>query len=205
MAGRLFLHKWPAMRSFDVFFYYCNPEQNVQQTVELPVILDTMTLILLCAFTFRYRIPWVCRNPSYPVSRRCSVSPAMPPLEAASWTSCEPSRARAWTTDLWTARQLRAWTWLTRCGAWTWVRSIRCSRRTVQTPIPLRRQRNSTGTQQVSSGLLWPGISFINSSSFSAAYMRQCIRSTLTQIMACRLFGAKPLSKPILGYCQLDL
>ena len=22
--------------------------------------------------------------------------------------------------------------------------------------------------------------------------------------MACRLFGAKPLSKPILGYCQLD-
>ena len=22
--------------------------------------------------------------------------------------------------------------------------------------------------------------------------------------MACRLFGAKPLSKPMLGYCQLD-
>ena len=28
--------------------------------------------------------------------------------------------------------------------------------------------------------------------------------SALVQIMACRLFGAKPLSKPMLGYCQLD-
>ena len=34
--------------------------------------------------------------------------------------------------------------------------------------------------------------------------MRQRIRSALVQIMACRLFGAKPLSKPMLGYCQLD-
>ena len=38
----------------------------------------------------------------------------------------------------------------------------------------------------------------------SAAYMRQWIGSALVQIMACRLFGAKPLSKPMLGYCQLD-
>ena len=30
------------------------------------------------------------------------------------------------------------------------------------------------------------------------------IRSALDQIMPCRLFGAMPLSKPILGYCQLD-
>ena len=36
------------------------------------------------------------------------------------------------------------------------------------------------------------------------AYMRQWIGSALVQIMACRLFGAKPLSKPMLGYCQLD-
>ena len=28
--------------------------------------------------------------------------------------------------------------------------------------------------------------------------------SELVQIMACRLFGAKPFSKPMLGYCQLD-
>ena len=35
-------------------------------------------------------------------------------------------------------------------------------------------------------------------------YMHQWIGSALAQIMACRLFGAKPLSKPMLGYCQLD-
>ena len=34
--------------------------------------------------------------------------------------------------------------------------------------------------------------------------MRQWIRSALVQIMACRLLGAKPLYKPMLGYCQLD-
>ena len=28
--------------------------------------------------------------------------------------------------------------------------------------------------------------------------------SALVQIMACRLFGTKPLSKPVLGFCQLD-
>ena len=36
------------------------------------------------------------------------------------------------------------------------------------------------------------------------AYMCQWIRSALVQIMACHLFGAKPSSKPMLGYCQLD-
>ena len=35
----------------------------------------------------------------------------------------------------------------------------------------------------------------------SAAYMRQLIGPALAQIMACRLFGDKPLSKPMLGYC----
>ena len=34
--------------------------------------------------------------------------------------------------------------------------------------------------------------------------MCQWIGSALVQIMACRLFGAKPLSKPMLVYCQLD-
>ena len=38
----------------------------------------------------------------------------------------------------------------------------------------------------------------------SDAYVRQWIRSALVQIMACRLIGAKPLSQPMLGYCQLD-
>ena len=38
----------------------------------------------------------------------------------------------------------------------------------------------------------------------SAAYMYKWIRSALVQIMACHLFGAKSLSKPMLGYCQLD-
>ena len=44
----------------------------------------------------------------------------------------------------------------------------------------------------------------VNSLSPSAAYMRQWIGSALVQIMACRLFGVKPLSKPMLTYCQLD-
>ena len=43
-----------------------------------------------------------------------------------------------------------------------------------------------------------------NSSTPSAAYMRQWIVSALVQIIACRLFGATPLSEPILGYDQLD-
>ena len=34
--------------------------------------------------------------------------------------------------------------------------------------------------------------------------MRRWTGSTLVQIMACRLDGAKPLSEPMLTYCQLD-
>ena len=44
----------------------------------------------------------------------------------------------------------------------------------------------------------------INSSPPSDAYMRQWIRSALVQITVCRLLGAKPLSKPMQDYCQLD-
>ena len=44
----------------------------------------------------------------------------------------------------------------------------------------------------------------VDSSPPSAAFMRQWIGSALVQIMACRLFGAKPLSKPMLSYCQLE-
>ena len=35
-------------------------------------------------------------------------------------------------------------------------------------------------------------------------HMRQRIESALVQIIACRLIGANPLSKPMLVYCQLD-
>ena len=46
--------------------------------------------------------------------------------------------------------------------------------------------------------------SFFNPSPHSARYMHQWIGSALFKIMACRLFSAKPLSKSMLGYCQLD-
>ena len=45
---------------------------------------------------------------------------------------------------------------------------------------------------------------WIDSSPPSAAYMRQWIGPALVQIMAYPLFGAKPLSTPLLGYCQLN-
>ena len=44
----------------------------------------------------------------------------------------------------------------------------------------------------------------LNSFPPSATYMRQWMGSALLQIMARRLFGAKPLSEPMLSYCQLD-
>ena len=36
------------------------------------------------------------------------------------------------------------------------------------------------------------------------AYMRRQPKTSLVQIMACRLYGAKPLSEPKLEYCQLN-
>ena len=45
----------------------------------------------------------------------------------------------------------------------------------------------------------------INSAPPNAAYMHQWIGSALVRILVCRLFGAKPLSKPMLCYCQLVL
>ena len=44
----------------------------------------------------------------------------------------------------------------------------------------------------------------LNSCPPSAAYMRYLTRSALIQIKACRLFGARPLSAPIMAYCQLN-
>ena len=39
---------------------------------------------------------------------------------------------------------------------------------------------------------------------YSASYMPQWIGLALIQIMACRLFGAMPLSEPMLEFCELD-
>ena len=52
----------------------------------------------------------------------------------------------------------------------------------------------------------WSCISYIlvNSSRPDDAYMHQYNISSLLQIMARRLFGAKPLSEPMLPYYQLD-
>ena len=44
----------------------------------------------------------------------------------------------------------------------------------------------------------------LNSSPPSAAYMRQWTVSTSVQVMACRLFGVKPLPEPMLAYCHVD-
>ena len=46
-------------------------------------------------------------------------------------------------------------------------------------------------------------LQYVNLFPPSAAYMRQWIVSALVQIMACRLYGAKPLYEPMLDYYQL--
>ena len=45
----------------------------------------------------------------------------------------------------------------------------------------------------------------VKSSPPGATYMHWWTGSALVQLMACHLFGAKPLPDPILTYCQLDL
>ena len=44
----------------------------------------------------------------------------------------------------------------------------------------------------------------INSLRLCDAYIHQWIGSVLLQVMACRLFGTKPLPEPMLTYWQLD-
>ena len=44
----------------------------------------------------------------------------------------------------------------------------------------------------------------VNLSGFSDAYMRRWTWSTLFHVMVCRLFGAKPLPKPMLTNCEMD-
>ena len=45
---------------------------------------------------------------------------------------------------------------------------------------------------------------WVNLSTQSATCMHQWVVSAFVQIMACRLFGAKPLSEQMLVYCQMD-
>ena len=54
--------------------------------------------------------------------------------------------------------------------------------------------------RRFSSGIEYPRVGF----SPSAAYMRQCTWLSLVQVVACRLFGAKPLPEPMLLICQSD-
>ena len=47
-------------------------------------------------------------------------------------------------------------------------------------------------------------LSTINSLKPGDVSVRRRPRASMVEIMACRLFGAKPLSEPMLEYCQLD-
>ena len=51
---------------------------------------------------------------------------------------------------------------------------------------------------------LFEGPWCVDSTPSSAAYIHQWIGSAVVQIIACHLFGAKPSSKPMLGYYQLE-
>ena len=65
---------------------------------------------------------------------------------------------------------------------------------------PVMTSRRDTSTTHAALGMIYT----FNSSPPSAAYMRQWTGSALVQVMACRLFGAKPLPEPMLTYRQLD-
>ena len=51
--------------------------------------------------------------------------------------------------------------------------------------------------------IAFPDILGFNLSSPTAAYMGRWTESALVQVMSCRLSGAKPLTGPLLPYCQL--
>ena len=62
----------------------------------------------------------------------------------------------------------------------------------------------SGGQQPVSFSSLASTVPGFDSSPPGAAHMCWWTGSTLVKIMACRLVGAKPLSEPMVVYCQLD-
>ena len=51
---------------------------------------------------------------------------------------------------------------------------------------------------------LWQTVWYITNCLTHLPLMPQWIGAALVEVMACRLLDAKPLSKPMLGYCQLD-
>ena len=61
---------------------------------------------------------------------------------------------------------------------------------------------HGTKTTRTLSCESWRSI-IINSLRPSDAYMRQGTGSALVQVIACRLYDTKPLSEPMLAYCQL--
>ena len=66
----------------------------------------------------------------------------------------------------------------------------------------LKRWRRLFRQTTTAPGLVYGWV--IKSSPPSVAYIRKWTESALVQVMACRLFGAKPLPEPMLPYCQLD-
>ena len=49
-----------------------------------------------------------------------------------------------------------------------------------------------------------PSTSRVNSLKLGDTYMQPYMQPSLVQIMACCLFGTKPLSEPMLAFCELD-
>ena len=63
----------------------------------------------------------------------------------------------------------------------------------------------SIGCLETNAGQFWIKKYKAFDSSFpSDAYMCQWIGSSSVQVLACRLFGTKPLPEPMLAYCQLE-
>ena len=82
-----------------------------------------------------------------------------------------------------------------------WCNSIGCHLVLIDAQIDMLKMPSSTVRTMRVQTLI---VGVFNSSPPSAAYMRHWMMSALVQIMACRRIGDKPLSKPMMGFCQLD-
>ena len=75
----------------------------------------------------------------------------------------------------------------------------------VSSVYPPKKQYNVNHMRCMVMMLLYEGIgTCMNWSPLSAAYVRQWTGPSFGQVMACRLFGAKPLPEPMVVYCPLD-
>ena len=98
---------------------------------------------------------------------------------------------------------------------WTWPSTLLRPNLVVRSPTTLWLIARLVSNLSAIHLILWPYIGHnmitspvrlgINSSPPRAAYMRQWFGSALVQIMACCLFSAKPLSKPMLDYLRNKL